>query len=138
MRIGSGVNDRPTFFQSRSLASPPLIPYTFRMGKLDMGHESTLQDVAKKSGMKMLTELAASFTSRNEYLAYLEKVAATAFKDALCVVTDREMGISETVRSENAYGRAAAFLMQQEQETTRRLNQVVCGRVVEEGDAVQI
>lgn len=94
--------------------------------------KTSLSDVSRKSAVQILTELAASFSSKSEYIRYLEGVAMLAFKDALVLVEEQGLGVSPGNRAEYAYGRAAAFLMIQELEIQRRLNQVVCGREIEE------
>lgn len=92
---------------------------------------TSLLDVKKKSGVQILVELASSFSNREEYLNYMENIAITAFRDALKIVEEKGLEMSEGNRAERAYGRAAAFLVDQEQEIQRRLNIAVCGRVIE-------
>lgn len=89
-----------------------------------------LEDVEKKSAIMILTELAASFTDKDTYMRYLEGVAIIAFKDALCTVDEHNLGMSEENKALHAFGRSAAFLLFQENEIQRRLNQVVCGREI--------
>lgn len=90
--------------------------------------KANLKEVEKKSAAKILTELALGFNSKDDYLRHLEKMALVSFADALSLLDERNLGISDTVRAENAFGRAAAFLMIQEMEIQRRLNIAVCGR----------
>lgn len=92
--------------------------------------KASLKEIEKKSAVKILTELAAGFESKDAYLRHLEGIALIAFKDALCSVDERNMGMSDLNRAEHAFGRSAAFLLIQELEIQRRLNQAVCGREI--------
>lgn len=92
--------------------------------------KASLKDVAGKSSVQILTEIASSFTNKDEYLRYLEGVAMISFKDALCIVDEKNLNMSELNRAEFAFGRAAAFLMKQELDVQWRLNQIVCGREI--------
>lgn len=95
-----------------------------------------LKKVAKKSAIQILTELASGFSSVEDYMRYLEGLAIMSFTHALCAIDEQQLGVSEANRADGAYGRSAAFLLNQELEIQRRLNQAVCGREIVHGPEI--
>lgn len=92
--------------------------------------QARLKDIERKSAIQIVTELAASFTDKQEYLHCLECLALLALKDALCTVNEKRVGVSGINRAEMAFSRSAALLLTQDLEIQKRLNEVVCGREI--------